>query len=84
VSDAPAGLINSFAVGVDYTAPGTEPAPVVEDDGGGKPPKSTRVFEPAEHTVAEVEAYLAKHPDEADAVLAAEAAGKARTTLVGE
>ena len=40
-------------------------------------------FDPGEHTVAEVEAYLAEHPDETDTVLAAEAAGKNRTTLVG-
>jgi len=40
-------------------------------------------FDPSQHTVAEVEDYLAAHPDQADAVLAAEAAGKNRTTLVG-
>jgi hypothetical protein len=75
VSDAPAGLFNSYAVGVDYTAPGAEPPPV-------RPPAAR--FDPGEHTVADVEAYIAKHPDQADAVLAAEKSGKARTTLVGE
>ncbi len=40
-------------------------------------------FDPEEHTVAEVEAYIAEHPEETDAVLATEAAGKNRTTLTG-
>jgi len=75
VSDAPAGLFNSFAVGVDYAAPGEEPA--------APKAKASAGFDPGEHTVAEVEEYLAKHPGEVDAVLAAEKAGKARATLVG-
>ena len=40
-------------------------------------------FDPAEHTVSEVEVYLDAHPDETEAVLAAEAAGKNRTSLTG-
>ena len=40
-------------------------------------------FDPSEHTVAEVQQYLDEHHDEADAVLAAEATGKNRTTLTG-
>jgi len=39
-------------------------------------------FDPGEHTVAEVEAYAADHPDELDAIVAAERAGKNRTTLL--
>jgi hypothetical protein len=42
------------------------------------------VFDPGEHTVAEVHDYLAAHPGDADQVLAAEAAGKNRVTLVGD
>jgi hypothetical protein len=76
VSDAPGGLFNSAAVGVDYAAPG---APPPEPKTG-----AAKAYDPGEHTVAEVEEYIAKHPDQADAVLAAEAAGKARTTLVGD
>ena len=41
-------------------------------------------FDPGEHTVADVQAYLEKHPDEYDAVLAAEKAGKNRATLTGD
>lgn len=40
------------------------------------------LFDPADWTVAEVEAHLAEHPDERDAILAAERAGKNRSTLV--
>lgn len=78
MSDAPAGLQNSAAVGVDYTAPGAEPPPVRPS------PSSSARFDPGEHTVAEVHDYLAAHPGEANAVLEAEAAGKARVTLVGD
>jgi hypothetical protein len=38
-------------------------------------------FDPAEHKVPEVLEYVEKHPDEADAILKAEAAGKDRTTI---
>ena len=40
-------------------------------------------FDPGEHTVAEVQAYVAEHPDSAEAIATAEAEGKARTTLLG-
>jgi hypothetical protein len=46
-------------------------------------PGPTGAFDPGEHTVAEVEEYLAAHPDEAEVVLSAEASGKNRTTLTG-
>lgn len=39
-------------------------------------------FDPAEHTVEDVLAHLEAHPDERDAVLAAERDGKARVTLL--
>jgi hypothetical protein len=38
-------------------------------------------FDPGEHTVAEVQEYLAEHPDDEDRVLDAELAGKNRVTL---
>jgi hypothetical protein len=41
-------------------------------------------FDPSEHTVAEVEDYLAENPDDAERVLDAERAGKNRVTLTGE
>jgi hypothetical protein len=70
---------NREAVGLApiWTAAGgeVEPPPEVGPSGG--------VFDPSAHTVAEVEDYLAAHPEQTDAVLAAEAAGKNRTSLVG-
>jgi hypothetical protein len=38
-------------------------------------------FSPSDHTVVEVKAYLDEHPDQVEAVLAAEAAGKARSRI---
>jgi len=53
----------------------TPPTAVVVDD---QPP-----FDPAEHTVDQVLAFIDEHPDQSAAVLASEAAGKNRTSLVG-
>lgn len=39
-------------------------------------------YDPGQHTVADVLAYLEEHPDQRQAVLDAEEAGKARTTLL--
>jgi len=65
-------------------AVGLEPA-WVEGTGGesGEPEPKSGAFDPGEHTVAEVQDYLAAHPDQTDAVLDAEAAGKNRATLTG-
>lgn len=40
-------------------------------------------YDPGAYTVADVNQYIIDHPDEADAVLAAEAAGKNRAGIVG-
>lgn len=40
-------------------------------------------FDPNEHTVAEVQDYLDAHPEDEERVLAAEAAGKNRSGIVG-
>jgi hypothetical protein len=52
----------------------TDSVPVVEDE----------VFDPADHTVAEVLDYAAEHPDEVAAIAAAEEAGKNRSTLLDQ
>ena len=39
-------------------------------------------YDPGEHTIAQVQAYVTDHPDQADAILAAEMDGKDRVTLV--
>jgi len=43
----------------------------------------TETFDPSTHTVADVEAYIAEHPDQEAAVLKAERKGKGRASLVG-
>ena len=40
-------------------------------------------YDPSEHTVAEVNEYLADHPEEADAIYAAEESGKGRAGILG-
>lgn len=40
-------------------------------------------YDPAEHTVAEVQAYLTENPDQSGYVLDRERGGKARVTLIG-
>lgn len=39
-------------------------------------------FDPSEHSVAEVLAYLADHPEDRERVVEAEAQGKARKTII--
>lgn len=41
----------------------------------------TNVFDPGDHTVAEVQEWVEAHPDEVQAILDAERAGKNRVTL---
>jgi hypothetical protein len=55
-----------------------EPVGVFPDD----PDPQSQGFDPADHTVGDVEAYVDEHPDELGAVLDAERAGKNRVTLV--
>jgi hypothetical protein len=57
--------------------------------GGGAAPEARAVAEtkalpadPDAFTIAQIEEWVADNPDEVDAVLAAEVAGKNRTTLV--
>jgi hypothetical protein len=51
-----------------------------------KPPASAApsapTFDPGEHTVDDVKAYAARHPDQLAAIVAAETAGKGRITLL--
>jgi hypothetical protein len=53
---------------------GDEPEPEASDVGAG--------FDPAAHTVAEVEDFVNEHPDQAEAILDLEEEGKARSTLI--
>lgn len=47
---------------------------------GGAAP--LEAYDPGAHTVAEVQAYVTEHPDEADAIYQAELNGSARSTLL--
>lgn len=44
---------------------------------------AVEAFDPSEHTVADVLAYLAAHEDDAERVLDVERAGKARKGILG-
>lgn len=66
-----------------HTSCGQFPADEVASTFGAQPKGGGGVYDPGEHTVAEVGDYIAAHPDEEAAVLAAEAAGKNRTSLTG-
>lgn len=60
---------------------------VAEPTGAATPDEPGEVlaappFDPSEHTVAEVQAFLGENPDQAEDVLAREREGKARVTLL--
>lgn len=65
---------DALAPAEDTTEP--EPAPAA-------PESSEEAYDPSEHTVVEVEEYLAAHPEEHDRVIAAEEAGRGRKGIVG-
>lgn len=64
------------------TVPATRPEPAFDTSGNRPPGRSRHTFDPSAHTVAEVLEYLAANPGEAEAVLAAEATGKGRTSIL--
>ena len=74
---------NREAVGLAPIWTGADEPPVNEVD---PPPEEGGAdvdwFNPGDHTVAEVEDYVNANPDQAQAVLDAELAGKNRVTLV--
>ncbi len=57
-------------------------APKDVEETSETPAEGDATFDPAEHSVAVVKEYLEAHPEEKDAVLAAEADGKARKGLL--
>lgn len=64
------------------SVPAERPEPAFDTSGNRPPGRNRDGFDPSAHTVAEVLSYLAEHPDEAEAVLAAEATGKGRTSIL--
>ena len=78
VIDSP--TVNSYVVGVTIVEGETAPTPQA-----AAPAKVAHAgYDPAAYTVDEVQAYIAKHPDQRDAIVAAEKAGKNRVTLTEE
>lgn len=83
----PEGLVvgvddeRSPKVTVDVDLP--EAPSTAEPQAGASGSAADEGYDPAEHTVAEVQAYLDENPDQTDYVLDRERAGKARTTLIG-
>jgi hypothetical protein len=67
--------VNQFVV----TAP-PPPKAKAKPAAGAAPTAPT--FDPGEHTVDDVKAYAARHPDQLAAIVAAETAGKGRITLL--
>lgn len=63
--------------------PGTEAEAPPEAQEAAPEPAEDEGYDPSEHNVAEVQAYLEEHPDQTDYVLDRERSGKARTTLIG-
>ena len=72
---------NREAVGLAPIWTGADAAPEPQTD---EVTEESAAFDPSAHTVAEVQQYIAEHPDQRDAVLDAEADGKARVSLLGD
>lgn len=63
------------------TAPSTQGPAAPAGDSADDP---AAAYDPGPQTAKVVMAHVAEHPDEAEAILAAEKAGRARTTLLGD
>jgi hypothetical protein len=71
----PSELTGGGGVAPQAVSAYSSPPPVEESVG-------TAEYDPADHTVTEVIGWVEDHPDERDAVLAAEREGKHRVTLI--
>jgi hypothetical protein len=65
------------------THPETTPEPEATEETPEEAPEEDQ-FDPGDHTVAEVQAYLAEHPEDRERVLQAEAAGRGRKGILEE
>jgi PKD domain/IPT/TIG domain len=73
---------HTFPSAGTYTVTVTMGATVAQDTVTLPPLARAEGYDPGEHTVVEVKAYVDEHPDEAADILAAEQGGQNRTTLV--
>jgi hypothetical protein len=78
--DAPPAPEPSPSVEAPREAPQAPSAPAPEPIA---PIAPSHEFNPGEHSVADVLAYMAAHPERVEAVLDAERAGKNRKSVVG-
>lgn len=74
-TDSPAEVTRLKAYGYSTNPPAQLVVP------GEADPALAAVFDPAEHTVDEVNAFLREHPELADAIVAAERQGKNRSSI---
>ena len=84
----PGGWVGPHGVELGYAAPAQEAQVEVpsQDAQMGVPVEGeeSEAFDPGDHTVDEVLAYMDENPDQKDAVLKAEKAGKGRKGVTGE
>jgi hypothetical protein len=60
------------------------PEPDAEDDDEAEEDEDLDFFDPADYTIPEVMEFVTEYPDQLDALIAAEAQGKARSTLLAK
>lgn len=65
------------------TPPGPRPASGIEELIEDVTAHVVARFDPAKHTVAEVNAYIAEHPSDRQRIIRAERRGKARKGILG-
>jgi hypothetical protein len=81
------GEVRSESERVDLKAQETQAAgPLVEDGEETEDEDSEEdvAYDPSEHSVGEVNEYIEAHPEQRDAVIEAERAGKARKGITGD
>lgn len=82
---AGAGPPAGGAYPISVTATGTTGGmPRSMPAGGEEPPPEDDIYDPADYTVAEVTEYAEANPDQIEDLIAAEEAGKNRSTLIAE
>jgi hypothetical protein len=69
-------------VRIHIPPPPPEQEPTMVTGNPEEPQVASEEYDPGEYTVDEVKAYVEENPDQAQQVLMAEQAGKARVTLI--
>jgi hypothetical protein len=71
-------------VNVGFGVRGSQPVPAAKEPAAKEPAveEPAEAYDPSDYNVPEVLDYIEEHPDERDAILAAESAGKGRTSIL--